>query len=202
MINRRQFIGMTFALAAASAVLLAVAAAPPVPLEGAANIPIPETQIRTWWPTEAEVAGWLEWYKAWIGNHHTIEKLADCFPMELVTFEDGSQSALMYQSQPVVFMSEQNTVKTLEDFERALCTLDHTRHEVGYHQGLGYEAGRRGESRECRTYQAPSNHGFAWYNGWAQGNLDYRWKRGEVKLERSPGVYFPPGDKRRWNRNA
>lgn len=186
MISRRRFIQATFALAA-------------LPAIGVVTFEQMPAAPKLWIPTEAQVGEWLEWYKASVQTAF-IGHVRDFFPGDVVLPPEPDFVPLYdnrffhARVEPV-----EMTTCTIEQFDKALAKLEAGRMEVGMHQGGGYEAGRRGDVRECAAYERPSACGFAWHNGWMTGNLDYRFARGEYKPPRSPGVTWPNGKpKPRW----
>lgn len=198
MITRRLFIQMAVVLAAGVdagyAITLAKAEPPP------AAVLLPDLPT-AWVPEQVAVTEWLEWYKAWVTNQ--FPDVRTLFPQDVVmrtgTWDDGSQRYTEQRLEPTVEIAEQMMID-LGAFESAMFKLESTRVSVGWHQGLGYEAGRRGHIRESRSYAGPCNEGFSWYNGWVQGNLDYRREKGQLEAHEKPkyglGMSYPEGHPR------
>lgn len=75
-----------------------------------------------------------------------------------------------------------------ELFEKAYGIYENFRTAIGDAQGRGYAAARAGTPREKLPHQERSHEAYSWLNGWAVGNFDDRWSRGEAKLPPSPGM--------------
>jgi hypothetical protein len=167
--NRRQFLQFTVALAVA-APLARLGVAP----AGAQFATPPAFDPTTWVPTGAQVAEWLEYYK--LAVRTGVERFNDIVATVFVEHPNPDADRELYQAA-----------------ERAWTVLSSDRAAVAVSQGAGYQAGRDGQPRFNPRYTAPSNEAFGWYNSWGVGNFDYRLKRGEIKLPRSPGVTWPDG---------
>lgn len=172
--NRRRFLQYTIALAV-SAPLAKLGVVP----TGAQVPTVDLHDPRLWIPTQAQVDEWLTYYKAAVGQG--VRRFADIFLglPEVLDAEDG----------PIVVHVPDHSL--YDQAERAFGLLQGDRFAVGGSQSHGYNAGREGQPRFNPLYTAPSNESFGWYNGWATGNFDYLWRRGEVTLPRSPGVTRP-----------
>lgn len=174
--NRRRFLQYTIALAA-TAPLSTLGL---VSFEGGQLPPVP-LNPSIWVPTQAEVDEWLTYYK--LAVRQGCERFVDVVlgvPAETLEQETGPHVEFKVADQAL-----------FDAAEHAFLALEGDRRRVGVAQGFGYAYGRDGHPRFNAALTAPSNESLAWYNGWATGNLDYRWWRGEVKLPRSPGVSGP-----------
>jgi hypothetical protein len=200
-LSRRAFLKLSVQMTAvlAAGVDLGYAESVAIPPPTAATV---DLATGGWIPTTAEVGNWLTWYKAWVsGQFPNVQEL---FPEEsyVVRWQKGriEDDDFVTGEQTLwrpVDQHPEDMIIGVREFETAMAKLESTRVDVGWAQGSGYEAGRRGDSRESRSYHGPCNEGFAWYNGWAQGNLDYRRRIGQLEAherpERNRGVTWPVG---------
>jgi hypothetical protein len=148
--NRRQFLQLTVAIAAASAL-------PAVMPPNAVVVLPPADEI--WIPTVLQVAEWLEYYKLTVKHAH--ERFADIV-LGLAT--EGDDPLELER----IFASAEHDFNLMEGERR----------RVGWEQGSGYNAGRTGQPRANPKLLKPSHPGFGWYNYWAIGDYDRRWKLG------------------------
>lgn len=155
--NRRQFLQITVAMAAAAAMPIHRGS------ELATVLPPPD---EIWIPTVPEVAQWLEYYKLTVAQ--AGQRFSDIV-LGLAT-EDDDPAELA------------RSFATAErDFER----MHDERMHVARENYSGYEAGRNGRARTNPRFLKPSHPGFAWYNYWAVGDYDRRWKQGLPRLGRT-----------------
>lgn len=176
-LTRRRFIQLTSLLAGAISI---PAAASMIPVTSAKTIlgdPIDTPIPAPWVPTQAEVDEWLAYYKL------TVDKRFHAATDYLLVVPAGD-----YDTKEIIA-----TVEEIERFQRDFAILEGDRQAVGKTQGDGYAAGRNGMPRAFIDAHGPSNANFGWYNGWALGDYDRRWRAGEVKLARSPGMNWPEG---------
>jgi hypothetical protein len=160
MMNRRQFLQYTVALAVAAP----LAHLGPFPTAVSAVAPQPAAPAQ-WIPTEDEVHEWLQYYKMTLQVGHT--KFADAvgglFNAQGGAVPHGKDEI---PHDPALFL----------EAERAFNALERDRGNVAWSQGAGYTQGRDDLPRYNSRFTAPSNEGFAWYNGWLVGNND-RYRR-------------------------
>jgi ribosome modulation factor len=72
-------------------------------------------------------------------------------------------------------------VRSFEEAEAAFTRAEADRTRVGQALCNGYNAGVIGDARQNFHFTHPSHEGFAWFNGWALGDWDRRWKARLVK---------------------
>lgn len=139
-----------------------------------------------WPPTQEEVGRWLAEYKKWCSGNQPLPPGmraggGDQFGGEELRVGRGGQPDAATR----LWMDQ------LEAFERDYASYERFRRTIGEEHGRGYEAGRQGMGREGLPHKERTHETYSWLNGWAVGNFDYRWRRGEVQLPRSPGVTWP-----------
>jgi len=147
-VNRRRFLQLTVQMAAAALL-------PIVPGSEVAKLLPPADGI--WIPTVPEVAEWLEYYKLTVGRAH--QRFAD---IVLGLPADGDDPLEL----------ERDFASAERDFN----LMESERLKVAYQQYSGYEAGRSGRPRANPQFLKPSHAGFGWYNYWAVGDYDRRWR--------------------------
>lgn len=176
MMNRRDFIKTTMALAAA-ATLPTFALA-----ENALIVPPPPP--RRWVPTPEEVANWLEYYKAWVGGLRP--DIHDIVP----TKAEGYSG--------VIDEDPETMLVRFKAFEDAFQSQEADRLQVGREFLAGYDAGKAGLERYCARFDRPSNASYAWYNYWQVGDFDRRYARGDraARLEAASWRSPAPGKSR------
>jgi hypothetical protein len=157
MMNRRQFLQYTVALAVAAPLAhLAM-------LPEAQSAPLAAVE---WVPTEAEVNEWLQYYKLSLKVGH--EKFADAVGG---LFDAQRGIGITHEEDEIT-----HDPALFREAERAFNALERDRGNVAWSQGAGYNCGRDGGARRHMSFSGPSNEGFAWHNGWLVGNND-RYRR-------------------------
>lgn len=193
MISRRAFMqGLAMLAAGVDAGSAATVAKPPLTTEPLALV-MP-ADIVEWTPETAAVTDWLAWYKAWVvGQFPDVKTM---FPRADVIWRYTAENGDVHEHAVTEAIDEhpEDMMIGVHEFELALTKLESTRIAVGWSQGLGYETGRRGAPRACRSYSGPCNEGFAWHNGWMTGHLDYERREGRGPAPvYGQGVFFPEG---------
>ena len=155
--NRRQFLQITVSLAAAAAL--------PTVGVGTDLVKLPPAD-EIWIPTVPQVAEWLEYYKLTVTHAH--QRFAD---IVLGLAADGDDPAEL--------------MRTFAGAERDFDLMEGERRRVGAQQYSGYEAGRSGRPRANPAFLKPSHPAFGWYNYWAVGDYDRRWREGLPRLGRT-----------------
>lgn len=155
--NRRQFLQITVAMAATAA----------MPIHrGSELAPVLPPPDEIWIPTVPEVAQWLEYYKLTVAQ--AGQRFSDIV-LGLAT--DGDDPEVLAR----------DFAHAERDFER----MEGERMRVARENYSGYDAGRSGRPRANPRFLKPSHPGFAWYNYWAVGDYDRRWKEGLPRLGRT-----------------
>jgi hypothetical protein len=157
--NRRQFLQMTVSIAAAAALPIAVAG------EVVKALPLPQLG-QIWIPTVPQVAEWLEYYKI------TVAQANQRFQDIVLGLSTDGESAL-------------DLAQTFQSAERDFYAMEGERTRVAYQQYSGYEAGRSGRPRQNVAFAKPSHPAFGWYNYWAVGDYDRRFREGLPRLGRT-----------------
>jgi hypothetical protein len=166
-VNRRRFLQFTIALAACAP----IAHLPSALDKDEAALAAPSEWLPTGWvPSQDQVDEWLTYYKMIVSSG--CARFGDVMN---TLFADMSAE------------DRQRELDLLRQAEYSFHQLEHDRAMVAVSQGAGYAVGREGLRRCNPDYSAASNEAFGWYNGWAQGSLDYH----RVKLPRSTGVTRP-----------
>lgn len=160
--NRRRFLQITVAIAAAAA-LPAVVRRDALVVDGVTVMPAAD---EIWIPTVPQVAEWLEYYKLTVAAAH--QRFAD---IVLGLAADGDD--------PVALERD------FADAERDFNAMEGERRRVAHENYSGYDAGRSGRPRANPRFAKASHPAFAWYNYWAVGDYDRRWKLGLPRLGRT-----------------
>lgn len=140
-----------------------------------------------WPPEQAEVDRWLAAYKLW-----TVNKQPQPPGMTMGGGDQFEKLELRLGKGAHPDAASQYWMDQMRLFEDSYGAYERFRRSIGQAHGLGYDAGRANAPRESLPFTERTHEVYSWLNGWAVGNLDYRFRRGELQLPRSPGVTRAP----------
>jgi hypothetical protein len=169
MMNRRAFIEITMAFAAAVPVAVIAADASIVPAPPPAR----------WTPTPEEVALWLEYYQAYRAKlRPDIHDIST--PVQQLYNKHGHEvgGPREVPEDPMTLLAK------FQAFEMAFEMQEHDRNQVAVQFIAGYEAGRDGAERYCGRFERPSNSAYAWYHYWQVGHEDHLYALAKLKSRR------------------